>query len=104
MRPKFRSRCLLLQVLNEVETVSSNSSSETHETTQDDLSTLFGTGDLNSLQDVSGQTPKATCDEMTTALAALEIDDLPLSVSPSLNRRWDVTGILKAVNNSLTHD
>jgi len=43
--------------------------------------------------------------EVTSALAALEIDDdLPLSVSPMMNRKIDVKSILNAVNKTLPQD
>ena len=41
---------------------------------------------------------------ISTGLASLEIDDLPLSVSPLMGRKFDVKRILNAVNDSLTHE
>ena len=38
---------------------------------------------------------------VTSGLASLEIDDMPLSVSPLMSRRMDVKKILNAVNDSL---
>ena len=38
---------------------------------------------------------------VTSGLACLEIDDMPLSVSPLMSRRMDVKKILNAVNDSL---
>ena len=45
-----------------------------------------------------------TLDVMNSGLACLEIDDLPLSVSPLMGRRFDVKKILNAVNDSLPHE
>jgi len=84
------------EVLDEVEVNSAGSS------------VIVGFDVVNANADVttehlSQETP--INNEVTSALAALEIDDdLPLSVSPMMNRKIDVKSILNAVNKTLPQD
>lgn len=54
-----------------------------------------------SLSGGPGGVGRVTEESLTNELASLEIDDMPLSVSPLLGRRMDVKKILNAVNDSL---
>ena len=88
------------EVLDEVDVYSE--SSRAGSSVFGGLGVVSGDG-ASSAEQLDQRTP--THNEMTSALAALEIDDdLPLSVSPMMNRKIDVRRILSAVNKTLPHD